>query len=42
VHIGQSPIYAIVPKGELGVIDAEQMQYRGMNIVAVSRLAAVL
>src|SRR6266699_5458351 len=38
VHIGQPPIYAIVPKGELCVIDAEQVQYRCVYVIAVSRM----
>src|SRR6266568_5750987 len=38
VHVGQPTIYAIVPKSEFGVIDAEQVQYRCVNVVAVSRI----
>src|SRR5436190_24224530 len=39
MHIGQPPIDAVVPKSEYSVIDSEQVQYRGVNIIAVSRIA---
>lgn len=41
MHVGQSTIDAIVTNGESRVVDAEQVQDGGMNIVDLSGVAAV-
>src|SRR5262245_2296771 len=41
VHVGQASIDAVVTEGELGVIDAEQMQDSGVNVVDGRGMAAI-
>ena len=48
MHVGQAAVDAVVAEGELGVVDAEQVQDRGVDVVdlggcvAVGRLVAQL
>ena len=41
MHVGQAAVAAVVAEGELLVVDAEQVQDRGVQVVAVVRLAAL-
>ena len=41
MHVGQPAVDAVVAPGELGVVDAEEMQHRGVNVVDLRRVAAI-
>ena len=39
VHVGQAAVDAVVAEGQPLVVDAEQVQHRGVQVVAVGRVA---
>ena len=38
MHVGQPAVDAVVAEGQLLVVDAEQVQHRGVHVVAVGRV----
>ena len=42
MHVGQAAVDAVVAEGQLGVVDAQQVQDRGVQVVAAGRARAVL
>ena len=38
MHVGQPPVDAVVAEGQPRVVDAQQVQHRGVHVVAVGRL----
>ena len=41
VHVGQSAVDAVVADGELFVVDAEQVQHRGVDVVHLRGVGAI-
>src|SRR5213083_748836 len=38
VNVGQTPVDAVMTEGQLRVVDAQEVQHRRMDIIAVSRV----
>src|SRR5439155_6967624 len=38
VNVGQTPVDAVMTEGQLRVVDAQEVQHRRMDIIAVSRI----
>ena len=41
MHVGQATINTIAAEGELGVVDAHQVQHCGMDVVDLSRVVSI-